>query len=138
MSGTRNWKMETRKWSLLFKNFCARLCVSIFHFPVSNFFAGRYRQIALILAAMIALLTPAAASAQGCAMCYTSASAAKKAGMEALQNGVMILLFPSLLMFAVILWHTSHSRNIQEVLDAESSLGDGFTPRSRELDAPLE
>jgi hypothetical protein len=50
------------------------------------------------------------ANAQGCAMCYTSAAAAKKAGMQALQNGILILLFPPLLMLAGIMWFTFRRR----------------------------
>ena len=76
---------------------------------------------------------PVAAQAQGCVMCYTSASAAKKAGMEALQNGVFILFFPPLLIFAAILWQTFHRRNPQEAVDMEPSTA----PQPLEL-KPLE
>ena len=40
------------------------------------------------------------AHAQGCAMCYTSASAAKAGAIQALRSGILILLIPCLLMFA--------------------------------------
>lgn len=78
---------------------------------------------------------PVAAQAQGCAMCYTSASAAKKAGMEALQNGVFILLFPPLLMFAVILWKTFHRRDAHEAAAMEPG---GYPPQSCEFDSPRQ
>ena len=49
--------------------------------------------------------------AQGCAMCYTSAESAKKAGIEALRSGILILLVPPLVMFGGIIWLTYRSRN---------------------------
>ena len=47
-------------------------------------------------------LLPAVLHAQGCAMCYTSASAAKAGAQEALANGVLILLVPPMVFFALI------------------------------------
>jgi hypothetical protein len=47
-------------------------------------------------------LLPAPLRAQGCAMCYTSASAARTAGKEALANGTLILLIPPMVFFALI------------------------------------
>jgi hypothetical protein len=40
--------------------------------------------------------------AQSCAMCYTSASAASAGGIAALRHGILILLFPPLLIFSGI------------------------------------
>ena len=40
--------------------------------------------------------------AQGCAMCYTSAAAAKAGALQALRSGILILLVPALMMFAGI------------------------------------
>ena len=47
-------------------------------------------------------LLPTVLNAQGCAMCYTSASAAKAGAKEALANGVLILLVPPMVFFALI------------------------------------
>jgi hypothetical protein len=47
-------------------------------------------------------LMPTVLSAQGCAMCYNSASAAKAGAKEALANGVLILLVPPMVFFALI------------------------------------
>jgi hypothetical protein len=47
-------------------------------------------------------LLPTVLSAQGCAMCYNSASAAKAGAKEALANGVLILLVPPMVFFALI------------------------------------
>jgi hypothetical protein len=45
---------------------------------------------------------PAPLHAQGCAMCYTSASAARSTAKEALANGTLILLIPPMVFFALI------------------------------------
>ena len=47
-------------------------------------------------------LLPTALHAQGCAMCYTSASAARTGAKEALANGTLILLIPPMVFFALI------------------------------------
>jgi hypothetical protein len=91
-----------------------------FRFSILGGLAPKWIVRAIAAAAAFAL--PVAAQAQGCAMCYTSASAAKKAGMEALQNGVFILFFPPLLIFAAILWQTFHRRSAQEAVETEPSL----------------
>ena len=75
----------------------------------------RRRIISGVAASMIGVWLPAIARAQGCAMCYTSASAAKKVGMEALQNGVLVLLFPPLVMFAAILWQAFRRHSMTEM-----------------------
>lgn len=43
-----------------------------------------------------ALATPLTSFAQGCAMCYQSANAAKAAFISGLRSGILILLFPPL------------------------------------------
>jgi hypothetical protein len=53
----------------------------------------------------------AAAYAQGCAMCYTSAAAAKAGALQALRTGILILLVPALVMFAGIFVVIYRSRN---------------------------
>jgi hypothetical protein len=104
----------------------------IFHIRFSIFDSRPGRWLIRVIPAAVAVATPVAARAQGCAMCYTSASAAKRVGMEALQNGVFILFFPPLLMFAAILWQTFHRRNAQEAGEMESSLA----PQPLELKPP--
>jgi hypothetical protein len=64
------------------------------------------------VAALTGLLScPALASAQGCAMCYTSAAAAKAGAVQALRSGILILLLPALAMFAGIFVVIYRSRN---------------------------
>jgi len=40
--------------------------------------------------------------AQGCASCYTTAAAAKEAAVRGLRHGILILLFPPLMIFCGI------------------------------------
>jgi hypothetical protein len=54
------------------------------------------------LAATIAAFAPSAL-AQGCVMCYTSASAAGRRGERALDAAILVLLVPVLLLFLGIL-----------------------------------
>ena len=56
----------------------------------------------LLTFAFALCLFPAVLSAQGCAMCYTSASAARAGATEALANGVLILLVPPMVFFVLI------------------------------------
>jgi len=46
-------------------------------------------------------LAPLVLNAQGCAMCYTSAEAARAGAQEALAHGVIILLAPPMVFFAL-------------------------------------
>jgi hypothetical protein len=59
----------------------------------------------------LALAAAVPAYAQGCAICYNDAAAAKSAAIQALRSGTLILLFPVLLLFAGILVMTFRSRN---------------------------
>ncbi|MBI4165306.1 MAG: hypothetical protein HY508_06175 [Acidobacteria bacterium] len=111
---------------------------SIVNFQFSIFHSHVGKWLATGIAVALALVVPVAAWAQGCAMCYTSASAAKKAGMEALRNGVLVLLFPPLLIFAAILWHTFHRRSADESRETSRGLGGGLTPQPCELEPTLD
>ncbi len=57
------------------------------------------------------LLVAATASAQSCAMCYSSAAAAKSDGIRALQHGIMLLAIPPMLIFVGIFAVALRSRN---------------------------
>jgi len=64
------------------------------------------------VAALTGLLSSSAlAYAQGCAMCYTSAAAAKAGAIQALRSGILILLLPALVMFTGIFVVIYRSRN---------------------------
>jgi len=89
-----------------------------------------------MLSAFCLLLTacsflPSVLHAQGCAMCYTSASAAKSAAKEALFRGTLILLVPPVVIIAIIIvvlfryrnkfrdvsgWRAQQDRELREML----------------------
>ena len=80
------------------------------------------------LAALAGVLSSSAlAYAQGCAMCYTSAAAAKAGAIQALRSGILILLIPALTMFAGIFVVIYRSR------DRFNGSADWSAERDREL-----
>jgi hypothetical protein len=54
--------------------------------------------IVWLIAATLLLSSSSLVYAQGCAMCYTSAAAAKAGALHALRSGILILLLPVLVM----------------------------------------
>jgi len=57
------------------------------------------------LAALLAILAPArGVYAQGCALCYTSASALGQSGQRSLDYGILALLTPALVLFLSVLF----------------------------------
>ena len=85
--------------------------ISNFEFPILIFLSRYGRSLILLVAAAIWLALPAPLSAQGCAMCYTSAAAAKEAGLQALRNGILILGIPPLVMFIGIFLYVLRRRD---------------------------
>lgn len=59
----------------------------------------------------MALLSPAALYAQSCAMCYQSAAASGPRTIHALKAGILILLFPPVLITAGIVCLAYSRRN---------------------------
>ena len=51
----------------------------------------------MVIAAIAILATPSALRAQGCAMCYQSAAASGARMISALKSGILIMLFPPML-----------------------------------------
>jgi len=104
---------------------------------MTSIFKSRLVKKALLATASLAitLVSPSNAAAQGCAMCYQSASAAKKSGLEALQNGVLILLIPPLLMFAAILWQMFRRRSAQGAAVWDPGAEGSVPPECRDLDS---
>jgi len=57
------------------------------------------------LVSLIAILVSASgAFAQGCALCYTSASAVGAAGQRSLDYGILALLTPALVLFLSVMF----------------------------------
>jgi hypothetical protein len=78
---------------------------------------GRFNFVfraAAILAACLAVFAISAphAIAQGCAMCYQNAAASGPQGRQALQHGILILLFPTLSLFVGIFVLIISRRNV--------------------------
>lgn len=84
-------------------------------------------------------LLPGELHAQGCAMCYTSASAARSAAKQALANGTLILLVPPMVFFAlitvVLFVYRNKYRDESVVRNSESEMG---SPLSAEQRFPQE
>jgi hypothetical protein len=55
----------------------------------------------LLIGMFALMLSPAPAFGQGCAMCYSSASAASKDGLRAINKAVLVLLGPTVGFMAV-------------------------------------
>jgi hypothetical protein len=73
--------------------------------------SGKNRGIAGMLRRALAALTviasPAALYAQSCAMCYQSAAASGPRSIHALKVGILILMFPPLLITAGVIYRGS-------------------------------
>lgn len=62
-------------------------------------------RLKFVLAALGALLVSAqGAFAQGCALCYSSASALGQQGQRSLDYGILTLLTPALILFASVVF----------------------------------
>ena len=63
------------------------------------------------VAALVILASPAALYAQGCAMCYQSAAASGPRSIQALKAGILILMFPPVLITTAIVYLAYKKRN---------------------------
>jgi len=63
----------------------------------------RFSSLILLTFAFALFVLPDVLHAQGCAMCYTSADAARSGAKAALANGVLILLVPPMVFFALFI-----------------------------------
>jgi hypothetical protein len=62
-------------------------------------------RLKLALVTILAIFAPASSAwAQGCALCYTTASAAGAAAERSLNWGILALLAPALIMFLSVLF----------------------------------
>ena len=62
-------------------------------------------RLKFILAVVIGTLASASAAfAQGCALCYTSASALGQAGQRSLDYGILALITPALVLFLTVMF----------------------------------
>ncbi|MFZ0969943.1 MAG: hypothetical protein WA766_09265 [Candidatus Acidiferrales bacterium] len=71
----------------------------------------RVVSVAIASAAILLLLSPSALHAQGCAMCYQSAASSGAKLIAALRHGILLLMFPPLLIFSGIIGLAYSRRN---------------------------
>lgn len=64
------------------------------------------------VAGLIAAASSAALNAQGCAMCYQSAAASGPRAIQALRNGILILMLPPVLITCGIVLVAYRRRNL--------------------------
>jgi hypothetical protein len=57
------------------------------------------------------IFSPASLYAQGCAMCYQTAAHSGSRFIQALRHGILVLLFPPLLIMGAILYAAHRRRN---------------------------
>jgi hypothetical protein len=57
------------------------------------------------------LLIPSVAFAQNCALCYTQAAGSGSRIIQALRSGILILVFPPMLICLGLAWMTYQKRN---------------------------
>jgi hypothetical protein len=67
--------------------------------------------LARAVTALLALASPAALYAQSCAMCYQSAAASGPRSIHALKLGILILMFPPLLITAGVMYLAYRKRD---------------------------
>ncbi len=70
--------------------------------------------IATLAAATICTIAPREAIAQGCAMCYQSAAASGARAIDALRQGIAVLMIPPVLICAGIARLAYRRRHLQE------------------------
>lgn len=81
-----------------------------------RFSVGSLLLLGGVLAA-VALAAAPSASAQGCALCYQSAASAGARAIQALRNGIVILIIPPFLICTAITYLVYRRRNLHN-LDA--------------------
>jgi hypothetical protein len=74
-------------------------------------FEGLGKWVVRLGTASLTLLSSSLAFAQGCTMCYNNAAATKASGQQALRSGILILMFPPLVMLAGIFVAALRRRN---------------------------
>jgi hypothetical protein len=95
--------------------------------------------VAIASAAFLLLLSPAALHAQGCAMCYQNAASSGAKLIVALRHGILLLMFPPLLIFAGIIGLAYNRRDtFVEYPEADVSANpDAPAKENHEVEIPL-
>ena len=102
---------------------------------------AQWRVVAVAIAstAILLLLNPAALHAQGCAMCYQNAASSGAKLIAALRHGILLLMFPPLLIFAGIIGLAYNRRDtFAEYTEADVSANpDAPAKENHEVESPL-
>ena len=81
---------------------------------------------------LVALLSPSALSAQGCAMCYQTAANSGAQFIQALRHGILIMFFPPILIMGAIFYAAYRKRNqfnsAEGVSASDVALEEDFAP----------
>jgi hypothetical protein len=74
----------------------------------------RVRLMAVVVLALLGIMPVPAARAQGCVLCYTSLSNANPSALHAFQVALLVLLFPTLLLFIGLFLLIYHHRATED------------------------
>ena len=66
---------------------------------------------AIVVLILSTLVFPSVSSAQGCALCYQSAAAAGSRAIQALRNGIVVLIIPPFCICSAITYLVYRRRN---------------------------
>jgi hypothetical protein len=80
----------------------------------------------VVMTAFVALLTPQALFAQGCALCYTQAASSTQRFVQALRGGIIVLMVPPMflsVMFTVMAYRRRKG-SYDELLPEQESIGE--------------
>jgi len=64
--------------------------------------SSAWRWIVRVALLTAGLMAPVTSLAQGCAMCYNNAAAARAGAIHALRSGILVLLVPPMLIFGTV------------------------------------
>ncbi len=135
-SEPRNSKIETRRTDAESPISSFQFPFWNFHFRISNFESRFLPWLASAIAALATFASATLVYAQGCALCYNTASAMKAAGITALRHGILILLIPPLAICLGVFYVGYRSRdhyNDPAQWDSDEQLGIVFGPGRVEL-----
>ena len=80
----------------------------------------------VVMTAFVALLTPQALFAQGCALCYTQAASSTQRFIQALRSGIIVLMVPPMflsVMFTVMAYRRRKG-SYDELPPEQESIGE--------------
>jgi hypothetical protein len=89
-----------------------------------------FRVLLLGGALALALMIPASAAAQGCALCYTQAAGAGQKMIQALKSGILVLVVPPMGISVLLTFLCYKKRNKFHSVESVSSASEQRTPNA--------